>query len=78
MQVQLSVFYKNAYISYQISSEDNEHYHFELKSAPQHVKDAPSSFDVFRMGSNWEIDSGLDPQFKNELNKTLKKIPKKS
>lgn len=77
MEVRLSVFYKNGLISYLVDSSDEQQYHFQLQSAPPQIKDAPTDFIVLRNGKNWQIDPNMDADFREGLQKTLKKIPKK-
>lgn len=74
MQVRLSVFYNNAFLSYQISSEDKVRFHFELKSAPRGFQSPPDNFYVVHKGKDqWDFEQDMDKAFQESVAATMKK-----
>jgi hypothetical protein len=74
MQFQLSVFYKNAFLSYLITSEDKVNFHFQLKSAPPGATGIPDIFVVTHTEpQHWNFDRALDPDLQKEVVKTMKR-----
>jgi hypothetical protein len=74
VQVRLSVYYHDGFLSYQITSEDKVHFLFELKSAPKDITNPPDKFTVIRKGHNqWDFDREFDQEFKDGVLETMKK-----
>jgi hypothetical protein len=74
MQFRLSVFYKNAFLSYQISSEDKVHFHFELKSAPKDFLNPPDNFNITHAGKDqWTFENEMDKDFEASVAETMKR-----
>lgn len=74
MTFRLSVFYKNAFLSYQITTDDKVHFHFELKSAPKDFNAPPDNFNVIHPGKDqWTFEQEFDQAFKDSVAETMKR-----
>lgn len=73
MQFQLSVFHRDSYFSYQITTEDHRTFHFHLHSAPPD-KTAPKEFLGIRTAKDqWQFEPEVDEEFQDDVLAVLKR-----
>ena len=71
-QFQTSVFYNGYFLSYLVSTEDKNTFHFALKSKPDMASYAPEQFIVNRTNNGWQANIDLNPDFEKSLFSHLK------
>jgi len=73
MQFRLSVFYRDGYFNYRITTADKKTFQFTLNSAPA-GKEAPEAFTVMHEEKEqWTFNQEMDEAFKEAVIAVLKR-----